>query len=491
MGELSAINGVAGAYSERVPIVHIVGVPSTKSQAQGALLHHTLGNGDFRVFGKMYQPISEAVANLIDVRTAAEQIDNLLIACFRTCRPVYIALPSDMAYKEIDSAPLSTPLNLEVPKNDISTENECVERIFDLLYSAKKPIILCDACCVRFHLQDAARELVEAWQCPVFVTPMGKSAVDETHRLYGGVYIGSITQPDVKEHVESSDFILSVGSLKSDFNTGSFSYSIPRSRTVELHSTHVDVQFSTYLNVHMKYVIERLTKEVDVSRLQSRISTSSKVGMLDHHKFQVTANKLTQQWFWVAIGSFFRPYDIVVTETGTANFGIVECRFPPHVTHISQVLWGSIGYSLPACVGAAIAASDEPAKANRVILFIGDGSLQLTAQEISTAIRLGLHITIFFIKNKGYTIERMIHGENAVYNDIQPWDHKSFLPLFSAEKNASYHSAKTEQELMDLLNDESFAQGKGLQLVDLYFDMLDAPEPLRRQAQMTAEANKD
>ena len=50
VGELSALNGIAGSYSEYVPVVHIVGTPSTLSQKNGMLLHHTLGNGDYNVF---------------------------------------------------------------------------------------------------------------------------------------------------------------------------------------------------------------------------------------------------------------------------------------------------------------------------------------------------------------------------------------------------------------------------------------------------------
>lgn len=49
VGELSTVNAIAGAYSEHVPIVHIVGMPSTTSQKDGMLLHHTLGNGNFNV----------------------------------------------------------------------------------------------------------------------------------------------------------------------------------------------------------------------------------------------------------------------------------------------------------------------------------------------------------------------------------------------------------------------------------------------------------
>lgn len=75
----------------------------------------------------------------------------------------------------------------------------------------------------------------------------------------------------------------------------------------------------------------------------------------------------------------------MLTETGTANFGIWDTRFPANVTAISQVLWGSIGYSMGACQGAALAAKEQ--KGRRTILFIGDGSIQLTVQELSTILK--------------------------------------------------------------------------------------------------------
>jgi pyruvate decarboxylase len=98
---------------------------------------------------------------------------------------------------------------------------------------------------------------------------------------------------------------------------------------------------------------------------------------------------ITQAWFWPRVGEFLVENDIVITETGTANFGIWDTKFPKGVTALSQVLWGSIGWSVGACQGAALAAKDAGAD-RRTILFVGDGSFQLTAQELSTMLRHGL-----------------------------------------------------------------------------------------------------
>ncbi|CAG8437539.1 16978_t:CDS:2 [Funneliformis caledonium] len=59
VGELSAINAIAGSFSEIVPVVHIVGTPSTKSQSEGAILHHTLGNGDFKIYKRIQVTVQE------------------------------------------------------------------------------------------------------------------------------------------------------------------------------------------------------------------------------------------------------------------------------------------------------------------------------------------------------------------------------------------------------------------------------------------------
>jgi pyruvate decarboxylase len=101
VGELSALNGVAGSYSERVPVVHIVGCPSTKLQHKRALLHHTLGNGDFHVFKDMSKPISHTQEYLEDPSSAPEQIDRLLRSAYINARPVYLLIPTDMVSKEV------------------------------------------------------------------------------------------------------------------------------------------------------------------------------------------------------------------------------------------------------------------------------------------------------------------------------------------------------------------------------------------------------
>lgn len=186
MGELSAINAIAGAYSEYVPIVHIVGVPSTISQRSGMLLHHTLGNGNFDVFANMNRDISCAMVKLNEASEAATFIDHAIRECWVQSRPVYITLPTDMVQKKIEGERLQTPIDLSFPENEPEKEDYVVDVVLKYLHAAKNPVILVDACAIRHRVLKEVHELIERSGLPTFVTPMGKGAVDETLEQYGG-----------------------------------------------------------------------------------------------------------------------------------------------------------------------------------------------------------------------------------------------------------------------------------------------------------------
>ncbi|KAI1082622.1 pyruvate decarboxylase [Whalleya microplaca] len=485
VGELSAINGTAGAYSEMVPVVHIVGCPSTISQRNGMLLHHTLGNGDFNVFANMSANISCAVAKLNDPTEIAAQIDHALRECYLRSRPVYIMFPTDMVTAKVEGERLQTEIDLRSPPNDEDKENYVVDVILKSLHAAQRPVVLIDACAIRHRVLPEVHDLIEKTQLPVFVTPMGKGAINEQHPSYGGVYSGSASSPAVLEAVEGSDLVLSIGSLKSDFNTAGFSYRLSQLNSIDLHSTHCVVRYSEYPGVAMRGVLRKVVSGLDMSQL-----TVTPAPKLPTAKPTVDPSAvINQEWFWARIDDFLVENDIVVTETGTANFGIWETRFPRGVTALNQTLWGSIGWALGACQGAALGAKDAGTD-RRTILFEGDGSLQLTAQEISTMIRHKLDVIIFVICNDGYTIERFIHGMNAPYNDVVEWRYKELVDVFGGtEETARKYVVKNRGELNNLLADQDFNHRKGMRFVELYMPREDAPKSLVLTAEAASKRN--
>lgn len=489
VGELSAVNALAGAFSEYVPIVHIVGYPTTAAQRDGLLLHHTLGNGDYLVFSKMSAQISCAVSMLNDSHEAATLIDNAIRECILKSRPVYIALPTDIVQKKVDGDRLNTPLDLAYPPNDPEKEDYVVDVVLRYLHAARNPVILVDACAIRHRALDEVHEFVEKSKIPVFVAPMGKGAVNETLPNYGGVYAGDGSNRGVRERVESADLILSIGAIKSDFNTAGFTYRVSQLNTIDFHSYGVKVRYSEYPGVRMNGVLRKVTAKLGKLNIEVGPNPNNEIPEVELMSPEPT---ITQAWFWPRLGQWLQPNDIVITETGTANFGIWETRFPADVTAISQVLWGSIGYATGACQGAALAAKEKGIK--RTILFTGDGSFQLTAQEVSTMLRNGLNPIIFIICNNGYTIERFIHGWKDAYNDVQEWKYKDLPAAFGAQRGQVLtYRVESKQQVELLFMDKEFSGGdtKQLRFVELVMPWDDAPQSLKSTAESAAKRNAE
>lgn len=485
VGELSALNGVAGAYAEHVGLIHIVGTPATSSQQKQLLLHHTLGNGDFTVFHRISSEISETTAFLEDVSKAASSIDNLLATAYKFQRPVYLGLPTNIAVGKVKRSLLDTPIDLTLKKNDPLVQDEFIESVYELIQKAKNPVVLVDACASRHECKEEVSELIKLTKFPVFVTPMGKGTVDEHNPRFGGVYVGSLSTPEVQAAVEGADLVLSVGALLSDFNTGSFSYHYQTRNIVEFHSDHSKIRSAVFPNVQMKEALQHLLRDVKKYSANYDPVPVPNVKLLNTPA--PSSTPISQEWLWTKVSSFFREGDVIITETGTSAFGIVQSRFPNNTTGISQVLWGSIGYTGGATLGAVLAAEEVDPK-KRVILFIGDGSLQLTVQEISTMAKLNQTPYLFILNNDGYTIERLIHGKYAEYNCVQPWNHLELLKLFNA-KNSESIRVSTTGEVDKLFADPKFNKNDKIRVIEVMLPMMDAPANLVKQAEFSAKTN--
>jgi TPP-dependent 2-oxoacid decarboxylase len=190
---------------------------------------------------------------------------------------------------------------------------------------------------------------------------------------------------------------------------------------------------------------------------------------------------IEQHDFWRRISNFFKEGDVILTETGTPSVGSREFVLPRNARLINSSIWLSIGFMMAAACGAALGAreilqqrkdegvngdishreqgddqkglqwngkshstsalNDPPHRhvlssttaSGRTILFEGDGSFQMTAQELSTVISHKLDLTLFLINNDGYTIERFIHGMKAHYNDVARWRYLDAPYFFGAD----------------------------------------------------------
>ncbi|CAG8437341.1 1776_t:CDS:2 [Acaulospora colombiana] len=482
VGELSAMNAVAGAFSEMVPVVHIVGTPSTESQSQGALLHHTLGNGDFKIYHKMYENITVA-QTVLSHHNAKDEIDRVLRECYIHSRPVYISIPTDICVKKI-AADLSQPLVLTIPENVHEVEYAAINRVIGRIHKSANTIVLIDACASRHDISKELLDFINKTGFPFFTSPMGKSIIPENHPLFGGIYIGSVSEPHVKREVEEADLIISIGAIRSDFNTGGFTYHVSQAKTIELCYNRIKVFFATYEGVSMKHALPKITACIE-RMPSSTISPPYQHNLLED---DVKDQRITQNWFWHEVSStLLQENDIIIGEMGTSVFGLMDIRFPPGSTFIGQILYGSIGYSVGACLGASLAATNVKER-RRVCLFVGDGSFQVTAQEISTIIRHNLNPVIFLINNNGFTIERMLHGIKRKYNDIAQWKFDQTLEYFGGSNEVGRTvKLATKSDFKSFVSSILPATPSRIQFVEVMMDKYDAPRALIGTASFTAE----
>jgi indolepyruvate decarboxylase len=175
--------------------------------------------------------------------------------------------------------------------------------------------------------------------------------------------------------------------------------------------------------------------------------------------------KLTQAAYWQAIQDYIRPGDVLVAEDGTsyASFGL---QLPPNCSFVAQVIWGSIGYSVGSLLGTLTAAPDR-----RHLLFVGDGSFQLTAQEVSTMLRHDYKPVIFLINNGGYTIERCWLGKTSRYNDVANWAYADLPKVLGPDTTARSFVVRTVADLEKALS----APNDTLTFIEAIMDPFDAP----------------
>ncbi|KAH8805286.1 pyruvate decarboxylase [Xylogone sp. PMI_703] len=479
VGELSAINAIAGSYAENIPVVHIAGSPSTISQKKKLLLHHTLGDGDFSVFADIYRRVTVAQARLHDVMIATTLIDSTLRECLIKRKPVYIELPTNMVTVMVDAAPLERSIDLFLTTLDGQQQQFVVSTILERLYQAQQPVLLVDCLINRYKMESKVDELIRKSNIPTFVTPMGKSCVNESLLNYHGMYAGIASKDTIRKYVETSDLVLFLGPLKSDYNTTGYTHQLPTQNTVDIYPDSTHIGYACY-NLPFSEVINGLTESLDVNKFKvvdtSILSLNIPLPLTTKPH---PTGTVTHDYLWVKLAEWLKPNDILLTEMGTACLGVWDTKLPHGVTAISQTLWSSIGYTLPAAQGAALAAS-ELKHAGRVILFEGDGSAQLTAQAIGTMLAHKLNIIIFLINNEGYTIERWVHGMDAKYNDIAQWRYTD-LPraMGGTEETVKSFNISTTAELEALWASDEFQNPIGMKFVELHMPREDAPASLK------------
>jgi len=470
VGPLSAINGVGGSYSEHVPVICIAGSIPLRSIDRGLGMHHTMADGSWDHFLNAYAHVTAAHARLTP-RNAATEIDRLILTAWQEKLPVYMELPSDIAYLDIEVP--ADPLVLAEPSSDPERLRSCIAAIAERLSAATSAAILVDADADRFGVASELAELAEKTQAPVAVINAAKAVIDETFPHYVGVYNGAASEPHTREAIETSDCLLAIGYRPIEVTTGDFSASLP-ANTIHARPYSVDVGDDNYQAVTLKEVLKGVTGAVAPSPNRPPRQAAAAVAARAHADGSA---KVTQAAYWQAMQEYLREGDVLFVDNGTA-FTLLGLRLPPKCSFVGSINWGSIGYSVGALLGALTAAPER-----RHILFVGDGSFQVSAQELSTILRHDHKPVIFLINNGGYTIERGYLGKDETYNDIANWAYADLPKVFRRDTTARSFVVKTIGDLQDALS----APNDTMIFVESIMDAHDALGPVINSSNKGAE----
>lgn len=516
VGELSAINGVSGAFAEFAPVLHIVGTTSSKqmefaetsSGGNVVNIHHLVQNKnplcapDHNVYKKLVNDVSMIQESLtsqgIEDGTNLEKIDKVLRVILAESRPGYLYVPSDIPDMMVPSSRLLEPLEKEevLDRELLST---ITKKILSKLYNSKRPAILGDALIARFGLQKQFEEFVAKLPASfvrLFSTNMSRY-LDETLPNFVGTYYGALTSStDVRADLElNTDLLITFGYMNAETNTGVYTLSYKYiDDYVEIHPDYVFIDGEYYVTKNyktgerkfsMEHLVQELRLAYDASRfVHNSISINNisfKSSPTKQYTKQSESGRIQQTKLVDYFNKNLQENDILIVETCTFLFSVPDLHFPKGVSFFSQNFYGSIGYALPATLGACVAEHDLGTN-RRIILVEGDGLAQMTVQELSTFLRYDIvPPKIFLINNEGYTVERVIKGPTRSYNDIQDcWQWTKLLEIFG-DVNHEKHSSTILKTDFDL-DKFNMSNDSKIQFIELSMDKLDTPERLQQIA---------
>ena len=434
VGELSALCGVMGAKAEHSTVFHLVGMSSMRNQQLRKVVHHTFGDGVFQNFINISAQAA-CVHAILTPDNCVYEMERVIATAMANRQPAYIIVAEDLATRPITGPAVDEPY--PAPPSDADELAAAVDAALAKIQAAKTGCILPAFTVSRFGLQAELTALIEASGLPFATTGMDKAALSEGHPQYIGGYAGKFSAPNVVEAVEGGDVVINAGGvLFTDLSTAGFADNIDPAKMITIGIDHTQVDGRIYSNVRMRDMFVELAarvKKFTDAKLQ-RPAQAELVGGPDD---PITAASLYPRY-----QQFFKPNDIVVAETGTSSTGVGGLLLPEGAVYHNQTLWGSIGWATGAALGTAVAD-----RSRRTVLITGEGSHQLTANEIGNYGRHGVKPVIFVLNNEGFGAERALEDyPDWEYNDLAPWDYHT-LPAALGCKDWFTAKVKTNGEL--------------------------------------------
>jgi len=412
VGELSAINGVMGSKAHRLPVFHLVGMPSERIQRLGLMTHHNLGDTVYDRF----QSISGAAACVSAVLTpdnCVDELERVIREALRQSMPAYLVISEVNGGQPILGTPISGKPLAEVKRQQsVPQELEAaVQTILKRLEAAKNPVGVLTHLVSRYGCRDKALAFIEKSNLPTALTPNDKGTIDEGMPQYVGLNAGNLSSSEaVRDLVNNADLVLDIGGLvTTELNLGFWTGHYDPTKLLSINDNWVRSGEKVFVNVAIDDVLQALHERVATRCAHHglKLEPPSLVGNPE--------DPTSSANFYPRLQRRLRADDTVVIETGTCMTILNKVLMPAGVTAEGQGLWGSIGWATPACLGVAMAKTS-----GRTWMVTGDGSHQLTLNELAVMGRYGVKPRIFVLNNGLYGVEDIISERGHAYDDLAP-----------------------------------------------------------------------
>jgi pyruvate decarboxylase len=479
VGGLSLVNAVAGAYAEDLPVIVISGGPNSNDRGQHHLIHHSIGNYDFNQQYRIFREVTAEAVTIRHIEDTHRLLHRALETAIQKRKPVYIEIACNLVASPI---PQSVPLQLkrQVASNPVALQ-AAVEAVAEALNRAVKPALVAGVKLRAFEAIAAFGQLADCSGYAVATMPNAKGMFPETHPQYIGCYWGQVSSPGCSEIIESCDIYLFAGPIFNDYTTVGWSCLVNPEKLIEVQPDRVMLARQEYAQVYMQEFLTALSAKIqpnDASlKAFKRIQEHSSSSQALPSEAPLTNRAIREQ-----VQAILTNNSALLVETGDSWFNGQKITLPTGCRYEFQMQYGSIGWAVGALLGYALGLGQQ----KRVIALIGDGSFQLTAQEVSTMIRYGLNPIIFLINNGGYTIEVEIH--DGPYNNIKNWDYAGLVQVFNAGEGKGWSCrVQTVGELVEAIR---LAQAhEGLVLIECVIDRDDCTKELLEWGSRVAAAN--
>ncbi|HVA76882.1 MAG TPA: thiamine pyrophosphate-binding protein [Candidatus Binataceae bacterium] len=446
-GGHNMVNPVAGSFSERVPILIFSGGPGEEERKLGTLIHHQAREIESQ--HRIYQEVTCASRVLTDPRTAAQELHAVVRAIWAEQRPGYVEIHRDMVDRviEVPKELIDWDGHLHFSESDSRKVEEAARETAAMFNASRRPVMIAG---IEIHRYKAAHELVELAEkmgAPVCATVLGKGAFPMDHPLYMGVHVGPISPPPIVARMDLADFVLNLGCLKTDMNFGNRPPRVIQGRSVWAVDRKVDVKYHTYIDVGVRDFVRALLRQKLRHHEETVTYADNLGGTSTAENKQIRVAQIL-----VAVNEFLAAHNnyLVVTESGDMLFGGLDVRVPHHSTYLAQGFYASMGFAVPAAMGAQVGAGMRP------IVLCGDGGFQMTGPEISHAPIMGINPIVLIVNNGGWGIFRPI-VERRDLLDIPSWPYAKLARDFGGAGFEAHTLGQLRKALAAAHRSRSFA----------------------------------